>query len=409
MFGPYQRVLRTPHTALPLLSSFIGCLPITMLSLGVLLLMQSSTGSFAQAGVVSGALSAGNGLGLMVQGRLIDRHGQTAVLIISGILCGGALVALTLSATRAAPLAGLIFLAGMAGASIPAVITCMRVLTPELLLAPDLRTTGYAMLGTQFQLAMVTGPLVVSALLLIATPAYAVLIAAGLAVVGGVVFAATPASRRWRPARPAPSEHGSRARPLAVLTPGLLTLLSANFAVGLAGGLASVAVAATAVTAGVASLAGPLFAAQSTGDIVGGLTYGGRRWRLLVPYRLMACQSATVIGTGLLALMTGHPLAMLPLMFAMGLFQAPGAIASSTLLDVVVRKGALGSSYTSMVAAGLAGNAIGNSVGGAVQHATSTRMLFAIAAGTTAAALGQTYRRRRTLSSSSNSRSSELS
>ena len=198
MFGTYLRVLRTPHTALPFLSSFIGSLPITMLSLGVLLLMQSSTGSFAQAGVVSGALSAGNGLGLIVQGRLIDRHGQTVVLIISGLVCGGTLVALTLSAMRAAPLLGLVFLAGAAGASIPAVITCMRVLTPELLPALDLRTTGYAMLGTQFQLAMITGPLAVSALLLVATPVYAVLIAAGLAVAGGLTFAATPASRRWR-------------------------------------------------------------------------------------------------------------------------------------------------------------------------------------------------------------------
>jgi hypothetical protein len=225
-----------------------------------------------------------------------------------------------------------------------------------------------------------------------------VLIAAGSAVAGGVVFAATPASRRWRPARATVDDAEVRTRPVGVLTPGLLTLLTANFGAGLGAGLASVAVPAVAVAAGAASLAGLLFAAQSAGDIVGGFLYGGRRWRLPVPYRLMACQTATVVGTGLLVLSTRQPLAMLPLMFAIGLFQAPGSIAGSTLLDVVVRKGALGLSYTSVVAAGLAGNALGSSVGGGVQHATGTRMLFAIAAATTAAALVQTYWRRRTLS-----------
>jgi hypothetical protein len=366
-----------------------------MLSLGLLLLIQSSTGSFAQAGVVSGALSAGNGLGLIAQGRLIDRYGQTAVLIITGVLCGSSLIALTFAATRTAPVIMLALLAVIAGASIPAVITSMRVLIPELVTAPELRTAGYALLGTQFQLAMISGPLVVSALLVVASPAYAVLVAAALAVIGGTVFAATPASRHGKPDHS--THRGDGVRPPAILTPGLVTLLIANVGAGAAAGFGSVAVPATAVLNGVASMSGLLFAAQSAGDIVGGFVYGGRRWRLPVPYRLIVCQSGTAVVIGLLALTTGHPVGMLPLMFGIGLCQAPGGIASSTLLDAVARKGALGLSYTSLVAGGLAGSAIGSSVGGALQNATATWVLFAIAAGTTAAAASQTYWRRRTL------------
>jgi hypothetical protein len=116
-----------------------------------------------------------------------------------------------------------------------------------------------------------------------------------------------------------------------------------------------------------------------------------------VPHRLIACQSGTAIAIGLLALMTGHPIGMFPLMFGIGVFQAPGGIASSTLLDVVARKGVLGLSYTSMVAAGLAGIAAGSSAGGALQNSTATWVLFAIAAGTITAAAIQTYGRRQTL------------
>jgi hypothetical protein len=84
-------------------------------------------------------------------------------------------------------------------------------------------------------------------------------------------------------------------------------------------------------------------------------------------------------------------------MVGIGLFQAPGGIASSTLLDVVARKGVLGLSYTSMVAAGLAGIAAGSSAGGALQNSTATWVLFTIAAGTVTAAAIQTYWRRQTL------------
>jgi hypothetical protein len=184
----------------------------------------------------------------------------------------------------------------------------MRILIPELVATPALRTTGYALLGTQFQLAMIAGPLVVSALLLAATPAHAVLTAAGLAVVGGIVFAATPASRSWQATNATRGRDDTPARPAVVVTPGLLTLLIANFGAGLAAGLVSVAVPATAVATGIVSLAGLLFAAPSAGNFVGGFVYGGRRWRLPVPHRLIACQSGIAIAIGVLALMTGHPI-----------------------------------------------------------------------------------------------------
>lgn len=48
-----------------MVASFLGALPIGMLGLGVLLLTHSTTGSFAAAGLVSGAFSIGNAVGLV--------------------------------------------------------------------------------------------------------------------------------------------------------------------------------------------------------------------------------------------------------------------------------------------------------------------------------------------------------
>ncbi|WP_460523864.1 MFS transporter [Flindersiella endophytica] len=384
-----------PGLALPLLTSFLGSLPIGMLNLGILLLLQSTTGSFTRAGAVVAAFSVGNGVGLLVQGRLIDRRGQSAVLTTTALLCGLSLALLTLLAVERGPIVAIGALAVVGGACLPAVITCMRILIPELVQVAPQRAAAYALLGTQFQIASIAGPLVVSALLVLAKPAMAVIAAGVLATSAGLVFAETPASRSWHPSTKPGKTHHTTARQL--LTPGVTTLLIAALGAGTAAGLASVAIPAVAVTTGTASLAGLLFAAGSAGDLVGGLVYGARTWRMPQPLRLVTCQLSIAAAGSLLACTTGRPHLMFALMFLTGLAQAPGGIAISMLLDAVARKGVLGQSYTSMVAAGLAGAAAGSAIGGAAGDRTAPWVLFAIEAAVMAATAGFTFWRRRTL------------
>lgn len=82
MLRSYAQVVRTPGVALPLVASFFaGGLPIGMLTLAVLLLVRLQGGSFLAAGVMAAALSGGNAFGVALQGAMIDRRGQTAVLL----------------------------------------------------------------------------------------------------------------------------------------------------------------------------------------------------------------------------------------------------------------------------------------------------------------------------------------
>lgn len=400
MFRPYLRVLRAHGALLTFFATFLGSLPIGMLGLSEFLLVQSTTGSVTQAGAVSGALRAGNAGGLIIQGRLIDRRGQTDVLTATSLMCGTALTLLTVAAIRQGPFLLLMVLAAFAGATIPAVITSMRVLIPEIVPSTDLRRTAYALLGTQFNVAMISGPLMVSGLLILAGPSLAVMVAAGAATLAGLAFAATNMSRGWRPA-PVSSRGRPPRRPTLteILTPGMRTLLVAAFGAGLAAGLLSVAVPTVAVSHGAASFAGVLFAASSLGDLLGGLVYGGRPLRSSLRAQLISCQVGSAVVNGLLALVTGHPRTMLPLMFASGAVQAPGGIATSSLLDDVAHRGSLGQSYTSMVAAGLAGGAIGSAAGGTLTNVTSGWIPFAVAAAVTATVAAWTLLRRRTLTS----------
>src|SRR3954453_20519771 len=76
----YARILRTPGVAAIVFATLIGRLPIGISGLAILLYVQGVSGSFAAAGVCAGALALGSAAGAPLQGRLVDRRGERALL-----------------------------------------------------------------------------------------------------------------------------------------------------------------------------------------------------------------------------------------------------------------------------------------------------------------------------------------
>ena len=65
-----------------------------MLSIGLLVHAQHLTGSFAAAGVVTGVYAIALGVGGPLLGQLVDRRGQTSVLLASATVAAALLVAI---------------------------------------------------------------------------------------------------------------------------------------------------------------------------------------------------------------------------------------------------------------------------------------------------------------------------
>ena len=250
-------------------------------------------------------------------------------------------------------------LAVVGWAAIPATPSCLRALWPALITDPQLRAAAYALSAVSFTAATVLGPVLVSGLLLAGGPQAAVLVAAGLAGGGGLLFAVTPASRHWSPAT-ARAPQGPRARP----SRGMRTLMAGNLAIGLAAGLSGVAVPAVAVALGAAAMAGVFGAAGAAGDLCGGLLYGGSRWRLPLATRLVASQSGSAAAGACLALACGSIPAMLLVLPVSGAAGAAQGITTTTLLNDVAEPGLLTGSYALLVSCGLAGSAAGYAAGG---------------------------------------------
>ena len=91
-------ILSAPGARALLGSSILARLPLAMFSIALLVHAQQLTGSFAVAGAVSGAYALAAAASAPLLGRLVDRCGQTAVLV-----SGATLTALVLVVTGLLP------------------------------------------------------------------------------------------------------------------------------------------------------------------------------------------------------------------------------------------------------------------------------------------------------------------
>src|SRR5918993_1201369 len=195
--APFQSLLRLPGTPRLVVSSLVGRVPASMGPLSVVLLVQSMTGSYAHAGSAAGVFAIATAVASPLLGRLIDRVGQTRVLMSCGTVFAAAFATLAVVAGRGVNMMVVLGCVALAGLANPPLAPSMRTLWSAKLDGSTLQT-AYALESTMQEVIFITGPLLVALLVTTISPAAAVLAAAGLAFVGTVSFATSPASRAWR-------------------------------------------------------------------------------------------------------------------------------------------------------------------------------------------------------------------
>ena len=83
-----------------LVISIVARLPLAMLAISLLVHTVHLTGSYATAGIVSGVNAVALGIGGPLLGKLVDRRGQTGVLVVGGCSAGALLCAVARAARR---------------------------------------------------------------------------------------------------------------------------------------------------------------------------------------------------------------------------------------------------------------------------------------------------------------------
>jgi MFS family permease len=386
VFGPYRKVLAVPGGAAFSLAGFVARLPISMQSLGIVLLVAAARGSYGLAGGVSATFLIAGAALAPVLGRLTDRLGQSRVLFAAVAVHTVGLGSLIVLALAATPAWTLFAAAAVAGGSYAQPGSLVRARWSHLLAGTPLLPTALSWESVVDEVIFVVGPVLVTALATGFAPAVGLLAAYGFTLAGCVALAV---QRRTQPP-PHPVEAGAGAgvgRP-ALLLPGVPVLIAA--AVGLGSIFGSVEVATVAFTAerGQPAAAGVVLALLAGGSLVAGLWYGTVVWRAPVHRRF-------VLGVLLLAAAT-VPLPFAPGVVALAVFVfvggfaiSPALIAGFALLDRLVPRRARTEGlawFSTGIGVGLA---VSSSVAGQVVDAASGRAALGVtvAAGVLSAAL----------------------
>ena len=372
-------------------TSILARLPLAMLSIGLLVHAQHLTGSFAAAGAVTGVYAIALGVGGPVLGQLVDRRGQTSVLLASATVAAALLVAIAVQPVGAS-LVVLIALAAGIGLAEPPVGACLRTQLPALLPDPSTVRAAYALEASVVELTYIFGPPL--ALCIGALWSTGAALAAGgvVLLLATAAFAAQPASRNWRPA---PAQR--RPRGGSLRAPAMRTLVIVLIAVGVLLGADEVAVVAAAKALGSTTAAAPLLAIWGVGSFAGGLLAGRLGGGARTAAGLALVLAALTAGHLALIPAAGSVVALGGVLLLAGATIAPTEATIYAMVEHATPAATMTEAFAWLATAMAVGGAVGAASAGLLVDRAGPTAAFALAGGAGALAVLTTMLRSRTI------------
>lgn len=275
MLTPYRRVLAVPGALAFSMAGLVARLPISMVSLGIVILVSTTTGSYRLAGSVTAAYIVGNAAFAVIQGRLADRLGQHLVLPVTVAVFTVSLGLLMWSVEAGWPPPAAQVFAVVGGAAFPQVGSCIRARWSHNVPDKVQLQTAFAFEAVIDEAIFIVGPILVTLLATAVSP----LAGLGAAVAAGLVGSlALAAQRSTEPPAHRTARHERRSEPMgwAVLAPIVL----GGVALGVVFGAAEVSTVGFAQELGAKAASGPLLAVLALGSLLAGVVTGSVQWQL---------------------------------------------------------------------------------------------------------------------------------
>ncbi len=372
----YLDLVRHPDARWPLITSTFSRVTPGMIALALVLATREEGYSYAVAGLVTGAHQVGVGLGSPFQGKLVDRFGQTVVLVPDAFGYAIGCIGLALLIAAQAPVAALVAVAVLTGVVYPPTTACARVVLSRLFPTGQLRETAFAVSSIAVEIGFIAGPLAATTIAVRSSARYAVILAAVLALVGALGFAWTRASRTTARRDVAATGRGG-----ALRQPGVRVMVVALGFVAVVFGAIDVVLPAVAEFAGEPDSAGRLVAAIAGGSLVGGVVYGSRMWPGALRDRLRVVLVILGLSLGLVPLALPSLGMFQAALFLGGLFLGPATIVAFQLIDDLSLPGTQTEAQSWTQSAVVIGVAGGATLAGSVVETASPELALYLGAG----------------------------
>jgi MFS family permease len=366
-------LLAGPDGRALLASSILARLPLAMLSIAILVHVQQLTGSFAVAGVACSACAICGALASPVLGRLVDRRGQTRVLLAGATLTALALIVAGLLPADSPP-AVLIALAGAAGLATPPLEACVRALLPAIVSGPSQLPALFALESTLLEVTFVLGPPLALGLGAVWSTGGALIVCGLIMIAGTIAFATRRVSRTWRPDAAAPRSRAGSLRAAAIRV-----LVIVDLGTGVVFGATEVGVTASATHVAGAAAAAPLLGLWGAGSLIGGLIVTRLGARFESARHLPALLGALAITHGTLLAGTGSLPVMGAIIVLAGATIAPTGAGIYAMVDRFAPAGTQTEAFSWLVTSSSTGAAAGAAIAGVLAQGMGPGAVFAFA------------------------------
>lgn len=325
MSNPYAQIFRAPGAKGFAAAAFFARLPIAMAPIGIVAMLSQARGEYWLAGAVSATFALTNALLAPQISRMVDRHGQTAILTPTTIVSALAFVALMLATNQQWP-AWTLFVSAFLAAAMPSIPAMVRARWSELFRDRPELNTAFAFESSADELVYIAGASISVGLSVALFPEAGILVSTLLLVLGSAAFILQRSTEPpVRPAEAISAGSAIRLAPVQIITLALI-FVGAIFAT------AEVTAVALTKALGQPGSASFVIGVYAVGSFIVGLIVGALN--LKAPLQKQLLVALAVLAATQIPLLWANTVPILALaVFASGVAISPTFITAFGLIE----------------------------------------------------------------------------
>lgn len=378
MPNPYSEIFKAPGAKGFAAAGFVARLPIAMATIGIVAMLSQTHGEYWLAGAVSATFALTNAFVSPQVSRLVDRYGQSLVLVPATTLSVAAFAVLIVATHYHWPIWTL-FASALLAAAMPSMPAMVRARWTELYRGTPKLSTAFAFESVADELVYMAGSALAVGLSVALFPEAGPLASTVFLAAGSAAFIM---QRSTEPqVQPATAEGGG-------LTIGLRSVQVITFAlvaIGSLFGAAEVTVIAMSKAFGQPAAASFILGGYAAGSLVVGLVYGSLKLEMPLSRQFAIAIAVAAVTTVPLLFVPNIPLLALAL-FVSGVSISPTFITAFSLIERLVPAAKLTEGITWVMTGIGIGMAIGSASSGWVidEFGASSGFWVSVVAGATA-------------------------